>query len=119
MRTLARTAAIALASLLSGCIYESIDQHPCPDGGTSLTYANFGEPFMAQYCNRCHSASAVDRHGAPGEFIFDTNQQIQRHRDRIFVRAAAGNDSMPPGPDDPPRAVRDQLADWLACGAPP
>ena len=35
--------------------------------------------------------------------------------DRIFVRAAATNDSMPPGPDDPPQAERDDLAEWLAC----
>jgi hypothetical protein len=45
--------------------------------------------------------------------------QVQRHRTRIFARSAADNDSMPPGPDDPPEAEREKLADWLACGAPP
>jgi hypothetical protein len=43
---------------------------------------------------------------------------VVRHRERIYIRAAGSNDSMPPGPDDPPRAERDKLAEWLACGAP-
>ena len=36
---------------------------------------------------------------------------------RIFANAAADNASMPPGPDGPSRKERDDLADWLACGA--
>ena len=108
-----------LFALLSGCVYETIDQYPCPTGGTTLTYANFGQEFMNTWCQPCHGSNAENRHGAPGEFIFDTDAQIQLHADRIFVRAAASNDSMPPGPDGPPRPQRDQLAEWLACGAPP
>lgn len=107
---------LALASL--SCAYTSIDEHPCPPGGTTLTYANFGADFMNRYCQSCHGSTSVDRRGAPGKSIFDTAEQVRRHRDRIFVRSAAGNDSMPPGPDDPSREARDRLADWLACGAP-
>lgn len=108
--------ALALTSL--SCAYTTIDEHPCPPGGTTLTYASFGADFMGRYCQSCHGSASVDRAGAPGDFIFDTAEQVRRHRARVFVRSAAGNDSMPPGPDDPSREERDRLADWLACGAP-
>lgn len=114
----ARTLGLALAVTALSCAYTSIDEHPCPPGGTSATYDNFGADFMARYCQSCHGSAAVDRAGAPGEYIFDTALQVRRHAARIFVRSAAENDSMPPGPVDPTRAERDRLADWLACGAP-
>ncbi len=78
----------------------------------------FGADFMARHCQSCHGSTSADRRGAPGESIFDTAEQVRRHRGRIFLCSAAGNDSMPPGPDDPSRAERDPLADGLACGAP-
>jgi hypothetical protein len=109
---------IAFLLALAGCPYATIDSHPCPTGGTTLTYSNFGAPFMSRYCQGCHASIVSDRQGAPGEFIFDNVEQIRAHRDRIFARAAGTNDSMPPGPVDPPLAEREKLADWLACGAP-
>lgn len=109
---------VALGTALLSCGFVSIDERPCPPGGTTLTYANFGADFLGRYCQSCHAASALERHGAPGEFIFDTVEQVRRHRARIFARSAATNDSMPPGPDDPPLAERERLAEWLACGAP-
>jgi uncharacterized membrane protein len=119
MRTVTTLAWIAvLATLSSSCAYETIDQHPCPPGGTTLTYANFGQNFMAEWCQPCHGSLSPNRRGAPGEFIFDTVEEIRLHSARIYVRAAAGNTSMPPGPDDPSLADRNRLADWLACGAP-
>jgi mono/diheme cytochrome c family protein len=120
MRALARPLVLLTlgAIALLGCAFTPIEDHPCPPGGTTLTYRNFGGSFLDRYCQGCHGSAAVDRAGAPGEFIFDTPAQAQRHRARIFVRAAGPNDSMPPGPDDPPRAERDRLAEWLACGAP-
>lgn len=114
-----RCVILALGGVLAGCAYTEMSDHPCPPGGTALTYANFGAQFMNGYCQYCHGSAAQDRAGAPGEFIFDTLEQVQRHRDRIFVRTAADNDSMPPGPDDPSEEERYRLADWLACGAPP
>lgn len=96
----------------------TIDEHPCPPGGTKLTYGNFGIHFFASYCNTCHSQPESMRQGAPPDYVFNTPEQIRAVKDRIFVRAAGPNDSMPPGPDDPPRTERDELADWLACGAP-
>jgi uncharacterized membrane protein len=109
---------VLAASALSACAYETIDQHACPTGGTQLTYDNFGRQFMNDYCQGCHGSASTNRQGAPGEFIFDTPEQVQHWRTRIYVRAASTNDSMPPGPEDAPLAVRNQLADWLSCGAP-
>lgn len=98
--------------------FAELSDHPCPPQGTPLTYANFGATFLNSYCQSCHASTAQDRKGAPGDFLFDTREQVLRQRERIFVRSAAGNDSMPPGPIDPSLSERNQLADWLACGAP-
>ena len=83
--------------------------------GTTLTYENFGQQFMGEHCNLCHSTSKA---GASSGYKFDTHDQIKKHAKRIFIRAAGPNVTMPPGPDDPPELERDQLAEWLACGAP-
>ena len=104
--------------LLVACVPESpmeIDDMPCPTSGTSLTYASFGQQFMGDHCNSCHASA---KSGAPGKFKFNTHDEVKQHASRIFVRAAGPNVTMPPGPDDPPESQRDQLAEWLACGAP-
>lgn len=97
---------------------ETIDDYPCPPGGTTLTYQDFGASFMANNCQTCHGQADGDRNGAPDDFDFATLDAVRAHKDRIFARAAADNTTMPPGPDDPPQADRDKLAEWLACGAP-
>ena len=108
----------ALLVLLVACVPApmTIDEMACPPGGTPLTYANFGQRFFAESCNACHSSAA---HGAPEAYKFDTLDEVHMRADRIFVRAAGPNVTMPPGPDDPPADDRDSLAEWLACGAPP
>src|SRR6185437_3207642 len=112
-------ALVAVAGLVVvGCNVVSIDQWPCPSGGTTLTYENFGGAFFASYCNSCHSAPDGQRNGAPDDEVFGTLAQIRAHKDLIFINSATTNDAMPPGPDGPPLSERDRLADWLACGAP-
>ncbi|MBL9043676.1 MAG: c-type cytochrome [Myxococcales bacterium] len=119
LRTLPKAAALGLVAVAAcSLFYTEIDSYPCPPAGTTLRYGNFGATFMDSHCQSCHGSQSIDRQGAPGEFIFDTVEQIQRHRARIFVRSAADNNSMPPGPDDPTAEERRQLAEWLACGAP-
>jgi uncharacterized membrane protein len=109
----------ALLLLFAGCTTAmTIDEYPCPPGGTPLTYDNFGAAFMDTNCNRCHNADAGYRHGAPEAYRFDTVDDVRRLRNRVFVRAAASNTTMPPGPEDPPADAREQLAEWLACSAP-
>lgn len=111
--------ALLCAALLAGCeMPMPIEDYPCPPGGTQLTYQTFGRAFLDANCNGCHSAEAGYRNGAPSSFRFDTLDDVHAHVDRIFVRAAASNTTMPPGPDDPTPESRDQLAEWLACGAP-
>jgi uncharacterized membrane protein len=109
---------LAAVMALAGCNLEEIGDVACPTGGTKLTYENFGRAFFAGNCDSCHSAQTGDRQGAPAEFAFDTVAQVRQHKDRIFARSAGPNDSMPIGPNDPPREERDKLAEWLACGAP-
>jgi hypothetical protein len=105
---------LALAAVLVACHVEtSIEDHPCPPGGTRLTYDDFGQPFFDAWCIRCH--------GGPNGYSsrsFTTVESIRSQADRIFVNAAADNTSMPPGPDGPSPEDRAALADWLACGAP-
>ena len=97
--------------------FESFEERLCPSDGSVLTYETFGEDFMTGWCQSCHGSSSGDRRGAPGEYIFDTVEQIRRHKERIYVRSAGSNTSMPPGPDDPSLDEREKLAEWLACGA--
>jgi uncharacterized membrane protein len=117
MRVLVLAAAIIAAAASACSSGDTIDTHPCPTGGTTLTYASFGQPFLDQWCERCHAASAPSRNGAPPNVTFDTHDDVLKWRDRIFARAADHNSSMPPGPDGPPDADRQRLADWLSCGA--
>ncbi len=110
---------LSLALGLGACVdLTELGDYDCPDGGSALDYQSFGKPFFDRWCNDCHSKGSSDRQGAPDDVNFDSRDQIAGQRERIFVRSAADNDSMPPGPDDPPRSEREKLAEWLACGAP-
>jgi uncharacterized membrane protein len=102
----------------NGCKATTLEERACPPDGTPLRYATFGAPFLARHCQSCHGASSSRREGAPSSFDFGTQADVVRHKDRIFVRSAEGNTTMPPGPDDPTREEREALAEWLACGAP-
>jgi hypothetical protein len=95
----------------------------CPPSST-LTYVNFGQAFMASYCTRCHSStlSGTARMGATTAHDFDTQLGIQQVGDHIDQTAGAGpaatNDQMPPSAPVPTMMERQQLAEWMACGAP-
>jgi uncharacterized membrane protein len=104
-------------AMVVGC-GETLDEAACPPEGTSLTYENFGAEFLRNHCQGCHASGVKDRRGAPREYAFDTRDDAEAWADRIYVRSAGDNTSMPPGPDDPSEEERDDLAEWLACGAP-
>jgi hypothetical protein len=122
--------AVVLLVLLAGCpadpIYGPPTESVCPPGGTTLTYSNFGQPFMESYCTRCHAQSRMgsDRHGAPSFHDFDTLFGIKAVADHIDETTAAGpaatNDGMPndSGPS-PTLEERKQLGEWIACDMPP
>ena len=86
----------------------------CPTNST-LTYANFGEPFVTKYCSSCHRA------GGPETPTLSTIAQIRANKDVIDRSAAAGPNAVNtymPESGSVPEAERRQLGEWLACGAP-
>lgn len=107
-------AALAAFALLAAC---GEDEGPasnstCPPAST-LTYANFGQAFMATNCNRCHSGDESPNLTSQGA--------IQSNRNAIDKQAAAGpnatNTYMPPN-GSVSLEDRQKLGEWLACGAP-
>jgi len=88
----------------------------CPDGGTTLTYSNFGQSFMATECTSCHGSGR-----ASGGVRLDTQSSVQANASLIDSVAGAGPNaertSMPQGASVP-TATREELSTWLACGAP-
>jgi hypothetical protein len=94
----------------------------CPDGGSTLTYDNFGKKFMQDYCLRCHSVNVTgnDRIGAPDDHNFDELVDIEVFKDHIDQYSGSGpsktNTTMPPTDPKPSLEERQKLAEWLACG---
>ena len=92
----------------------------CPPG-SSLTYANFGEPFMTNYCIDCHSSAlkGAARHGAPLYHDFDTFVGVMQVANHIDSWTAAGpdaiNEIMPEDDPRPSLEERYQLGEWIAC----
>jgi len=86
----------------------------CPTDST-LSYANFGQAFMADHCLSCHRA------GGPETPTLSTLEQIRQNSDVIDRSAAAGpnavNSYMPDG-GSVAESERRKLGEWLACGAP-
>lgn len=83
--------------------------------GPVVTYDNFGAGFLTQHCTSCHAATAPDRHEAPADVVFDTEEEALAWADRILARAASDPTTMPPqgGTSEDDRAL---LALWLGCG---
>jgi uncharacterized membrane protein len=88
---------------------------PCAD--TALSYSNFGEPFMLDWCRGCHSAGvpAGMRQGAPADLNFDTLDQIIAEAPRIAVMAGPATPMMPPA-GGPSVEERELLTEWIDCG---
>ncbi|MEZ4450905.1 MAG: cytochrome c [Nannocystaceae bacterium] len=126
-----RALVLTFAALgLAGLACEDEDEDPGPPTGSTcpsdstLTWDNFGEAFMTQYCTRCHSSSlhGADRQGAPSDHNFNTVELVREEIEHTDESAAAGpdatNTSMPIGAPTPTDEERRQLGEWLACGAP-
>lgn len=104
--------AICVALLCSGCTGASstgIDPMSCPPEGTLLTYVNFGKPLIDRTCVKagCHD------HRQP---VLTTQSAIQQYTSQILDEAVY-TDAMPES-GDMALAEREQLGEWLACGAP-
>ncbi|MFN0253383.1 MAG: hypothetical protein ACKV2T_41315 [Kofleriaceae bacterium] len=121
--------ALAMVALLAACDEEPLFGPPteseCPPTQT-LSYENFGKPFMESYCTECHDSSlrGKDRQGAPSFHDFNTVFGIRAVWQHIDFTTAAGptgivNDTMPPaGEPKPTFAERTQLGEWIACEMP-
>ena len=115
-----RAASIALLMTtlaLSACGGEELGDptgSTCP-ADSSLTYGSFGQTFFAGQCLRCHGA------GGPESPKLDTLEQIRAQTNAIDRAAASGpngtNTFMPEGASVTTEE-RQQLGEWLACGAP-
>jgi cytochrome c5 len=98
-------------------------QSTCPTGST-LTFANFGQTFMTNYCTRCHSSelSGAARNGAPKFHDYETLSGVKSVSDHIDQTSASGpaatNNAMPPSGPFPTDDERKKLGEWIACGAP-
>jgi hypothetical protein len=126
-RRAAPAAALALAFAIAGCGADGEagggDDVPKPDDETCRTsyldYQTFGEPFLLDWCNGCHSAALPMsmRQRAPVDVSFDTIEGVRKHAARIVARAASPTGTMPPvgGPSAEERAL---LGEWIGCGAP-
>jgi uncharacterized membrane protein len=123
------TLIFACALALSACGDEEDEEGQatgatCPSDST-LNYQNFGQPFMATYCLKCHSSTLTGaaRNGAPADHNFDSLEGIQEFADHIDRQAGSGPDAtntiMPlAGFNAPTTEERAKLSQWLACGAP-
>ena len=113
-------AALALlsAAALAACgPRDDLVDHKCPPDST-LTWDNFAGGFFDEWCQRCHGAPDGSRNGAPDQYNFDSRDAVELHASLVYDMAAGANNAMPPGPNGPPSEQREELADWLACGAP-
>ena len=107
----------------------------CPDPDPqTLTWDNFGQGFMANYCTMCHASTLThsQRNGAPLYHDYDTLRGVLEIPDHIDEDAGSGPDAhntrMPPskcpstpgGSLDrdcvkPTDAERTNLSQWIAC----
>lgn len=95
----------------------------CPPGST-LSYESFGRPFVEKYCTGCHASTLVGaaRNGATPYHDFDSLEGIRVVAGHVDQMAGSGPDAtntqMPPLEPRPSLEERQQLSEWLACGAP-
>lgn len=90
----------------------------CPKG-THLTYENFGESFLRNYCTSCHSRNvpAELRGGSPVGANFDDANDASLWRAAMLAKAGTDAATMPPI-NNVSSLERGQFAEWLNCGAP-
>jgi hypothetical protein len=139
MRAIALVATLVAACAASPTPTGTTCADPDPiTGTTTLTWDNFGQPFMASYCTNCHHTGLglPDRNGAPLFHDFDTLEGTIGPADHIdeqagwgphaennFMPGAGTNDRCPSAVGgeldeacpEPTGEERTNLAVWLAC----
>lgn len=100
---------LAVSACSGGASSTGIEPLSCPDTGTTLTYANFGEELIA---NNCTTKGCHDRR----QPVLTTQAAIQQHASEILDQAVY-TDAMPQN-HDMSLDERRRLGEWLVCGAP-
>jgi len=98
---------IALLSACTTAESTGIANLSCPTDST-LTYQNYGAAFMTTYCLSCHTTKESPK--------LTTQAQIQARANSI-LQEAVYTTAMPEDADLTTEE-RQQLGEWLACGAP-
>ena len=111
--------ALALLSLGAGCSSDEPSELELCAEQSALTYNNFGDPFMRDWCTGCHSSDLPvgSRARAPITVNLDSREDVLLWLERIEVRALGEAPTMPPtaGPSEDELVL---LEEWLRCGAP-
>ena len=94
--------------------YRSLAERPCPENNV-LTWENFGEGIIAQYCSGCHSHfyEGDDRSGAPPGVDIETWDDVLLWAERIHVRTVE-QESMPPS-GGLSEAEISMFDEWMRC----
>lgn len=119
-RELALVICLAACSAACSADPESLPPNePDPCETSIVTHANFGEPFLLDWCRSCHSSelTAEHRQGAPPDVDFDDLEIVRGYASKIVDRAGVTMPTMPPAAG-PAVEERELLVEWLSCGAP-
>lgn len=115
---------VCAASALTVACWQSPDEGEPPGSvcDPTLSYEENIAPIVERYCSRCHASTVAlsQRHGAPGDQNFDSEEALLEHALSIQLHAGVGpyaeNRSMPPpgfrAPSDEERA---ELSRFLEC----
>ncbi|MBL0220708.1 MAG: hypothetical protein IPQ07_43425 [Myxococcales bacterium] len=107
------------ALVLAACGNDAAPENASTCTTSTLTYQNFGAPFVLDWCRGCHSSALPDgmRQSAPLGVDFDDLDHLRAWSAEIETRVTGDQPSMPPaaGPSPEERAM---LAEWIRCGAP-
>ena len=101
-----------LWSAVAGCERQrtSVDSGLC----SVVSYANFGEAFMLEHCQGCHSSllPIPARAGAPQSVFFDKESDVRNHYDSVIQQLES--EQMPPqgGIEE---AELSLALEWLYC----
>lgn len=118
-----RFLAVLWVSLLLACSESEAETEPEPDPTTEprcgeeipiLSWEGFAQGFLITHCQGCHASTSPDRHDAPENVTFDTEEEALAWRERILITAGTEPYTMPPG-GGPTDEDRERLVAWLTC----
>jgi uncharacterized membrane protein len=118
-----RLAAVPCVILLLACGESEpetdTEPEPTPKTGCGeeipiLTWDGFAQGFLTTHCQGCHASTSPDRHDAPENVIFDTEEDALAWKDRILVTAGTEPYTMPPA-GGPTEEDRERLVAWVTC----